>query len=118
MKKWTLTKDELPDTIRPVIITWKNNDSHIIYQDIIDRHFIGVAHYHDGKWYWYSNVTEDLLGEYGECSFARFDSAIEVIAWMELPIPYEEKTSFQKLYEQKYMPIGNENLRRRREKRD
>lgn len=26
MKKWILTKDELPDTIRPVIITWKNKD--------------------------------------------------------------------------------------------
>ena len=90
LSEWILCSERLPDDIRPVIVTWKNNDPASYYQYIVGKHFIGTAHYHRGKWYWYSSVTEDLLAEYGECEMEEFDEAIEAVAWMPLPKPYEE----------------------------
>ena len=89
--KWIPCSERLPDDIRPVIVTWKNNDPASYYQYIVGKHFIGTAHYHRGKWYWYSSVTEDLLAEYGKCDSEEFDEAIEAVAWMPLPKPYGER---------------------------
>ena len=89
--RWIPVSEDLPEDIKPVQITWKNNDPEIYYQDIKGKHFTGTAHYKDGKWYWYSDVTEDLLAEYGRCDRYEFDSAIEVVAWMPLPEPYKER---------------------------
>lgn len=88
MSKWIPCEERLPEDIRPVIVTWKNNDPKSYYQYIVGKHFIGTAHYHKDKWYWYSSVTEDLLAEYGKCDTEEFDEAIEVVAWMPLPEPY------------------------------
>ena len=88
---WILCSERLPDDIRPVLVTWKNNDPASYYQYIVGKHFIGTAHYHRGKWYWYSSVTEDLLAEYGKCDSEEFDEAIEAVAWMPLPKPYGER---------------------------
>jgi hypothetical protein len=96
MNNWVLVKDRLPSDIKPVIITWKNTDPESYYQYIVGKHFIGTAHYKNGKWYWYSSVTEDLLAEYGRCDSEEFDEAIEVIAWMPLPEPYEPQESEDK----------------------
>lgn len=85
---WIPVKDRLPEDIKPVIVTWKNNDPESYYQYIVGKHFIGTAHYFKGKWYWYSSTTEDLLGEYGRCDGEEFDEAIEVIAWQPLPEPF------------------------------
>ena len=82
--------ERLPENIRPVIVTWKNNNPESYYQHIVGKHFIGVAHYLKGKWYWYSSTTEDFLAEYGRYEGEEFDEAIEVIAWMPLPKPYTE----------------------------
>lgn len=87
-QEWIPCEERLPEDIRPVIVTWKNNDPKSYYQYIVGKHFIGTAHYHKDKWYWYSSVTEDLLAEYGKCDTEEFDEAIEVIAWMPLPEPY------------------------------
>lgn len=87
---WIPCSERLPENIRPVLVTWKNNDPKSYYQYIVGKHFIGTAHYHRGKWYWYSSVTEDLLAEYGECETEEFDEAIEPVAWMPLPEPYKE----------------------------
>ena len=85
--RWIPVSDRLPEDIQPVIVTWKNNDPKSYYQYIVGKHFIGTAHYHRGKWYWYSSTTEDLLAEYGRCDGEEFDEAIEVVAWMPLPEP-------------------------------
>ena len=90
VSEWILCSERMPDDIRPVLVTWKNNDPASYYQYIVGKHFIGTAHYHRGKWYWYSSVTEDLLAEYGKCDLEEFDEAIETVAWMPLPKPYEE----------------------------
>ena len=87
--EWIPCSERLPEDIRPVLVTWKNTDPASYYQYIVGKHFIGTAHYHRGKWYWYSSVTEDLLAEYGKCDSEEFDEAIEAVAWMPLPEPWE-----------------------------
>lgn len=91
--KWIPCSERLPDDIRPVIVTWKNTDPASYYQYIVGQHYSGIAHYKNGKWYWYSSVTEDLLAEYGRCDSEEFDEAIEVMAWMPLPEPYKESSN-------------------------
>ena len=86
--RWIPCSERLPEDIKPVIVTWKNTDPKSYYQYIVGKHFIGTAHYKNGKWFWYSSVTEDLLAEYGKCDSEEFDEAIEVVAWMPLPEPY------------------------------
>ena len=88
-QEWIPCSERLPEDIRPVLVTWKNTDPASYYQYIVGKHFIGTAHYHRGKWYWYSSVTEDLLAEYGKCDSEEFDEAIEAVAWMPLPEPWE-----------------------------
>lgn len=95
MPRWIPVSEDLPKDIKPVQITWRNNDPETYYQDIKGKHFTGTAHYKDGKWYWYSDVTEDLLAEYGRCDRYEFDSAIEVIAWMPMPKPYETESEIE-----------------------
>ena len=87
--EWIPVTEALPEDIRPVIVTWKNNDPKSYYQYIVGKHFIGVAHFKGGKWYWYSSTTEDFLAEYGRYDGEEFDEAIEVVAWCELPEPYK-----------------------------
>lgn len=93
--RWIPVSEDLPEDIKPVQITWKNNDPETYYQDIKGKHFTGTAYYKDGKWYWYSDVTEDLLAEYGRCDRYEFDSAIEVVAWMPMAEPYETESEIE-----------------------
>lgn len=92
---WIPVSEGLPEDIKPVIVTWKNIDPKSYYQYIVGKHFIGTAHYKNGKWFWYSSVTEDLLAEYGKCDSEEFDEAIEVVAWMPLPEPYKAESEEQ-----------------------
>lgn len=86
---WIPCSEQLPEDIRPVIVTWKNTDPKSYYQYIVGKHFTGTACYKNGKWYWYSSTTEDMLAEYGRYDSEEFDEAIECIAWMPLPEPYK-----------------------------
>ena len=87
-QRWIPCSERLPEDIRPVIVTWKNTDPKSYYQYIVGKHFTGTACYKNGKWYWYSSTTEDMLAEYGRYDSEEFDEAIECIAWMPLPEPY------------------------------
>ena len=89
--RWTPCSERLPEDIRPVIVTWKNTDPASYYQYIVGKHYTGTACYKSGKWYWYSSTTEDMLAEYGRYDSEEFDEAIECIAWMPLPDPYQEE---------------------------
>lgn len=86
---WIPCSERLPEDIRPVIVTWKNTDPASYYQYIVGKHFTGTACYKNGKWYWYSSTTEDMLAEYGRYDSEEFDEAIECVAWMPLPSPYK-----------------------------
>lgn len=88
--EWIPCDERMPEEAYPVIVTWKNDDPASYYQYIFGKHFTGVAHYKNGKWFWYSSVTEDILMEYGRCDSEEFDEAIKVLAWMPLPSPYQE----------------------------
>ena len=88
-QRWIPCSERLPEDIRPVIVTWKNTDPKSYYQYIVGKHFTGTACYKNGKWYWYSSTTEDMLAEYGRYDSEEFDEAIECIAWMPLPEPYK-----------------------------
>lgn len=90
-QRWIPCSERLPEDIRPVIVTWKNTDPASYYQYIVGKHFTGTACYKNGKWYWYSSTTEDMLSEYGRYDSEEFDEAIECIAWMPLPEPYAER---------------------------
>ena len=87
--EWIPVTERLPEEAYPVIVTWKNDDPASYYQYILGKHYTGVAHFKNGKWFWYSSVTEDVLMEYGRCDSEEFDEAIQVLAWMPLPEPYE-----------------------------
>lgn len=94
--RWIPCSERLPEDIRPVIVTWKNTDPKSYYQYIVGKHFMGTACYKNGKWYWYSSTTEDMLAEYGRYDSEEFDEAIECIAWMPLPEPYKIFTENKK----------------------
>lgn len=87
-QQWVPCSERLPEDIRPVIVTWRNTDPESYYQYIVGKHFTGTACYKNGKWYWYSSTTEDMLAEYGRYDSEEFDEAIECIAWMQLSEPY------------------------------
>lgn len=87
--QWIPCSERLPEDIRPVIVTWKNTDPASYYQYIVGKHYTGTACYKNGKWYWYSSTTEDMLAEYGRYDSEEFDEAIECIAWMPLPEPWK-----------------------------
>ena len=93
--RWIPCSERLPEDIRPVIVTWKNTDPKSYYQYIVGKHFTGTACYKNGKWYWYSSTTEDMLAEYGRYDSEEFDEAIECIAWMPLPEPYKGERKYE-----------------------
>ena len=76
--QWIPVTERLPEDIKPVIVTWKNTDPKSYYQYIVGKHFTGTACYKNGKWYWYSSTTEDILAEYGRYDSEEFDEALSV----------------------------------------
>lgn len=85
--EWIPVSERLPENNDSVIVTWVNHNPEVYYKDITDKPFTATAHYHNGRWYWYSTVTKDYLDEYGTWEPDLVDEDIEIIAWMPLPEP-------------------------------
>ena len=92
--EWIPVSERLPENHRAVNITWVNHNPY--YADIKDKPFVATAHYHNGKWFWFSVVCEDYLMEYGQCDCDVMGEDIEVIAWMPLPESYKPQESEDK----------------------
>lgn len=90
MSRWIPVSERLPDNTDPVNITWVNHDPESYYADIKDKPFTATGHYCNGRWWWFSVACQDYLDEYRHCDFDAMDDAIEVIAWMPMPEPYNE----------------------------
>lgn len=87
VNRWISVEDALPENLHPVLITWVNNYPVMsCYEKDKGKPFTGCAHYCNGKWYWYSQFSDDILSEYGEYQET---VDVDVIAWMPMPDAYE-----------------------------
>ena len=93
---WIPVSEKLPEDLEPVNITWVNHEPEPYYHDIKDKNFVATGIYYRGQWYWYSTTCADYLGEYGSNEVDKVDDAVEIVAWMPLPKPYEPQESEDK----------------------
>lgn len=84
---WHRVEDELPESNDAVNVVWVNRNPESYYADIKDKPFVATAHYHNGKWYWFSATCKDYLDEYGRCEVDEVDEDIDILYWMPLPSP-------------------------------
>lgn len=87
--EWIPVEERLPEDLMTVNVTWFNRKPQTYYSYIKDKPFVDTALRFNGKWYWWSVVTEDILREYGESVMDEIDNGIEVLAWRPLPESYE-----------------------------
>ena len=80
-------EDELPESNDAVNVVWVNRNPEWYYADIKNKPFVATAHYHKGKWYWFSATCKDFLDEYGRCEVDEVDKDIDILYWMPLPSP-------------------------------
>ena len=84
---WHRVEDELPESNDAVNVVYVNRNPPSYYADIKDKPFVATAHYHGGRWWWFSALCQDYLDEYGESDADEVDKEIEVLYWMPLPSP-------------------------------
>lgn len=89
-EKWISVKDKLPDNNDPVIVTYVNRDPASYYSHVKDISFTAFAHWHNGKWWWFSATCQEYLNEFGRSPGDQVSKGIEIIAWMPMPEPYNE----------------------------
>ena len=85
--QWHRVEDGLPERNDAVNVVWVNRNPESYYADIKDKPFVATAHYHNGKWYWFSATCKDFLDEYGRCEVDEVDKDIDILYWMPLPSP-------------------------------
>ena len=89
VNRWIPCSERLPENYHPVLITWVNNSPVMsCYEKDKGKPFTGCAHYCNGKWYWYSQFSDDILAEYGEYQET---VDVDVLAWMPIPDAYNRK---------------------------
>ena len=88
-QQWISCSEKLPDDLEEVNVTWINTDPEPYYDFLKGKPFTGSAVYYKGRWFWYSAVCTDYLGEYGFSLNDFMDASIKVVAWMPLPEPYK-----------------------------
>ena len=88
---WIPVTERLPEDGAAVNVTWVNHSPSIYYQHLKDKPQTATGVYCRRKWYWWSNVVQDYLAEYGEWGFDEMDDAIEVTHWMPIPEPPKEE---------------------------
>lgn len=87
--RWVPCSERLPDDLSEVNVTWVNHNPVSYYEFVKDKPFSATAVYYKGKWYWWTQYTQDLLAEYGErCNVGLLDKDVEITAWMPLPEAY------------------------------
>ena len=84
---WHRVEEGLPKSNDAVNVVWVNRNPESYYSDIKDKPFVATAHYHNGKWYWFSATCKDYLDEYGRCEVDEVDEGIDILYWMPLPEP-------------------------------
>jgi len=89
-QRWIPCSERLPENNDPVNVTWVNHNPEVYYADIKDKPFTATAHYHNGRWYWFSSVTQDYLNKYDVWTPDLVDKDVEITAWMPIPEPYRE----------------------------
>ena len=85
--RWVRCEERLPENNDAVNVVWVNRNPESYYADIKDKPFVSTAHYHKGKWYWFSSTCKDFLDEYGRCEVDEVDKDIDILYWMPLPSP-------------------------------
>ena len=85
--RWHRVEDELPESNDAVNVVWVNRNPESYYAGIKGKPFVATAHYHKGKWYWFSATCKDFLDEYGRCEVDEVDKDIDILYWMPLPSP-------------------------------
>ena len=85
--RWHRVEDELPESNDAVNVVWVNRNPESYYAGIKGKPFVATAHYHKGKWYWFSSTCKDFLDEYGRCEVDEVDKDIDILYWMPLPSP-------------------------------
>lgn len=84
---WHRVEDGLPESNDAVNVVWVNRNPESYYAGIKGKPFVATAHYHKGKWYWFSATCKDFLDEYGRCEVDEVDKDIDILYWMPLPSP-------------------------------
>ena len=104
---WNRVEDGLPESNDAVNVVWVNRNPESYYADIKDKPFVATAHYHNGKWYWFSATCKDYLDEYGRCEVDEVDEDIDILYWMPLPSPPVNKMFTKQIRsKRKFSSIG------------